>query len=129
MSRKIDAQVEATSSPDISRSLMDLMPHHVPNTSSIQTVVYAPDNEGAFTSSEATATKKGRATGLGGLVAKAEERFIDEQTERMVKEDYEVLDVEGERIALKAEKKRKASPKQKAKTDTQLAEEDGFELI
>lgn len=93
-------------------------------------MIHVPDDEGALHFSEASPTKKGRATGLGGLVEKAEERFLDEQTERMVKEDYEVLDVEGESVVLKAEKKRKGSPKQHAaKTDTQLAEEDGFELI
>jgi hypothetical protein len=49
----------------------------------------------------------------------------------MVKEDYEVLDVEGESVILKTEKKRKASPKQKAaKIETKIVEEDdGFELI
>jgi hypothetical protein len=136
LSRKLDAQMEANSTfSDISSSLLELIPHHALNSSSsIQTAIRASADEGilySFETSGASPTKKGRALGLGGLVEKAEEKFLDEQTERMVKEDYEVLDVEGESVILKTEKKRKASPKQKAaKIETKIVEEDdGFELI
>ena len=135
ISRKLEAQIEAKSNSDISRSLLELMPHHVPNaSSSIQTAVFASNDEGMsypVEYVEASQNKKGRGVGLGGLVEKAEETFLNKQTEQMVKEDYEVLDTEGESIVLKSEKKRKGSPKQKAaKAETKLVEEDeGFELI
>jgi hypothetical protein len=88
----------------------------------------SPFSAGSAVSSPA---KKGQAVGLGDLVGKAEEKFLDEQTERMVKEGYEVLDAEGETVTLKTEKRRKGSPKQKATaTEPKLAEEvDGFEFI
>lgn len=135
VSRKLEAQIEAKSNSDISRSLLELVPHHVPNASTgIQTAVFASGDEGVlypFEYIEASPSKKGRAVGFGGLIEKAEEKFLDKQTEQMVKEDYEVLDTEGESIVLKADKKRKGSPKQKAaKTEMKLVEEDdGFELI
>jgi hypothetical protein len=135
VSRKLEAQIEVKSNSDISRSLLELMPQHVPNaSSSIQTAIFAPGDGGMsypFEYVEASPAKKGRAVGLGGLIDKAEEKFRDKQTEQMVKEDYEVLNAEGESVVLKSEKKRKGSPKQKAATiETKLVEEDdGFELI
>lgn len=133
--RKMEAQIESNSESDISHSLLELLPHHVPNTSpSIQTAVIAPNDDGMSCSSECievSPIKRGRAVGLGGLIEKAEEEFLNKQTELMVKEDYEVLDAEGESVVLKNEKKRKGSPKQKAaKAKTKIVEEDdGFELI
>jgi hypothetical protein len=134
MNRKIEAQVEASADSDISRSMLELLPHDVPNTSfRIQTVIRAPDDDEMVYFTECSSpspVKKGCAVGLGGLIEKAEEEFLDKQTERIVKEDYEVLDADGERVVLKSEKKRKGSPKQKAtKAQTNVEEDDGFELI
>lgn len=138
--RKNEALLEANSakystSSDISQSLLDLVPRYAQNASpSIHTAIRTFVDEGSLLSAGnvvASPTKKGRAVGLGDLVEKAEEKFLDKQTERMVKEDYDVLDVEGESVTLKTEKKRKGSPKQKAAViePEPVVEDDGFELI
>lgn len=111
------------------------MPQHASTaTSGIHTTVRTPSDDGVLTPFEfvgASPAKKGRTVGLGGLIEKAEELFLDKQTELMVKEDYEVLDADGESVVLKSEKKRKGSPKQKAATAEAkpVEEDDGFELI
>lgn len=135
VNRKVEAQVEASAGPDISRSLLGLMPQHDPSIlSSTKTILRAPDDDELIHPLEysiPSPTKKDRAIGLGSLIDKAEAEFLNKQTELMVKEDYEVLDVDGETVVLKTEKKRKNSPKQKAtKAAAELVEEDdGFELI
>jgi hypothetical protein len=75
--------------------------------------------------------EKGRKVDLGGLVEQAEKKFLNQQTERMVKESYEVLDVEGESVVLTGGKKKKGSPKTKAvKFEAKsVDEDDGFELV
>lgn len=110
--------------------MLDLLPRPISSTSfSAQSVRISNGETPEFLEYESP-SRKGRAIGLGGLIEKAEEEFMDKQTELMVKEDYEVLDADGERVVLKNEKKRKASPKQKAAKAEKLAEEDdGFELI
>jgi hypothetical protein len=135
VARKLESQIESSSDPDISHSLLELLPHHIPSTpSNIQTAVFALNDEGmpcSFECIQASPIKRAQAVGLGGLIEKAEEEFLDKQTELMVKEDYEVLDVEGESVVLKGERKHKGSPKQKAaNAKTKIVEEDdGFELI
>lgn len=132
--RKLEATVEANSCPEISRSMLELVPHHTPNNSaSIKIAIHTPGDEEMpypLEYSAVSPTKKGQPMGLGSLIEKAEEKFLNKQTELLVNEDYEVLDVEGESVVLKTEKKRKGSPKQKAKAETKpLEEDDGFELI
>jgi hypothetical protein len=134
MNRKVEAQVEASSDPDISRSFLGLIPQHDPSTSSTKTIIRTPDDDETIHPLEysiPSPTKKGLPIGLGSLIEKAEVEFVNKQTELMVKEDYEVLDADGETVVLKTEKKRKNSPKQKAaKAAPELLEEDdGFELI
>jgi hypothetical protein len=73
----------------------------------------------------------GRKVGLEGLVDKAEQKWMSDQTEKIVRGEYEVLDVEGETTVLK---KGKRSPKQKAIKNQpamvkDVEEDDGFELI
>lgn len=114
--------------------MLEMVPQDVPNISTrIQTVTCTPSNEGIlhpFEYSGVNPTKKGLVIGLGSLIEEAEAKFLDKQTELMIKEDYEVIDTEGESVVLKSEKKRKGSPKQKAKTETKPVEEfEGFELI
>jgi hypothetical protein len=62
----------------------------------------------------------------------AEKKWVMEQTEKMVKGEYEVLDDEGA-ITFLTRKKKKDSPKQKAAKnaakDVLVQEDDGFELI
>jgi len=131
VTRKVDAVLEAkdhTSSP-LSKSLLELLPQHDNNkNSSIRTadsavagVLYSYD----------TKTSPGRPVDLGGLVEQAEAKWKNEQTERMVKGEYEVLDNEGETTVLSKGRGKKGSPKQKVATVTKdvVDEDDGFELI
>lgn len=85
-------------------------------------MLYSFDNKGASPGSEGSKVK------LGRLVEQAEKKWLSEQTDRIVKGEYEVLDAQGETTVLKGRKK---SPKQKAtKTPTKEIEDDeGFELI
>jgi hypothetical protein len=67
------------------------------------------------------------------LVEKAEKRFQSEQTDRIVKGEYEVLDTNGETTGLAGGKgKGKKSPKQRANIvakSERMEEDEGFELI
>ena len=141
MVRKVDAaQIDANehmSSP-LSNSLLELLPQHANNTTtSVQTairdqesgVLYSYDNSGA------SPGVKGRAVGLDSLVEMAEKKWVLEQTEKMVKGEYEVLDAQGETTVLST-KKGKKSPKQKAVKsmpavvkNVEVEEDDEFELI
>lgn len=136
--RKLDATQDANDHDStLSRSLLDLLPTHGNNTSSsIQTTIRAAD-EGIFYSFDnkgKSPGQNGRAVGLGGLVEEAEKKFLAEQTDRLVKGEYEVLDGQGETTIL-GKKGKKGSPKQNAvKTETsivatKLEDDDGFELI
>lgn len=132
LDRKVDAVIEAndTASAHLSKSLLELLPQHVNNVNTpIQIalrnadadtgVLYSYDNKGAARGSVA----------LDGLVEKAEEKWKSEQTDRLVKGEYEVLDNDGEITALKGKKK---SPKQTAamaQTKDFVEEDDDFELV
>jgi hypothetical protein len=138
--RKVDALVDAndhTASP-LSKSLLELLPQHANNNNgAIQTairdhdsgVLYSYDNVGA------SPTAKGRPVGLDSLVEMAEKKWVAEQTDKIVKGEYEVLDAEGETTVLSSKNKKKGSPKQKAvKTmpsvvKNDIEEDDGFELV
>jgi len=139
MVRKVDALVDAnehTSSP-LSRSLLELIPQHTNNTSpSIQTALrdYESGVLYSFDSAGASPGVKGRPVGLDSLVDQAEKKWVMEQTEKIVKGEYEVLDAEGETTVLS--KKKRGSPKQKAiknlpavAKNVNVEEDDGFELI
>lgn len=140
IARKIDAHVEAadkTSHP-LSRSLLDLLPTHYNNTSpSIATAIMNTGDEGVLYSFDRTDTPSNRVD-LGGLVDLAEQRWVSEQTEKIVRGEYEVLDAEGETV-LQRQRGRK-SPRSKALSRTrgdskakthksEPLEDDGFELI
>ncbi|TVY16339.1 hypothetical protein LARI1_G006614 [Lachnellula arida] len=131
LDRKVDASLEVNdhATSTLSKSLFDLLPQHANNTNgSIQTalrdvsgdagVIYSFDNKASPSGSVA----------LGNLVEKAEKKWMNEQTERIVQGEYEVLDGEGETTVLKGKKK---SPKQKAAKilAQDVVEDDGFELI
>ncbi|KAF5878212.1 uncharacterized protein Bfra_000377 [Botrytis fragariae] len=140
IARKIGAHVEAadkTSNP-LSRSLLDLLPTHYNNTSpSIATAIMNTGDEGVLYSFDRTDTPSNRVD-LGGLVDLAEQRWVNEQTEKIVRGEYEVLDAEGETV-LQRQRGRK-SPRSKALSRTrgdskakthksEPLEDDGFELI
>lgn len=139
VSAKIEAHFESQSSP-LSNSLLELLPTHINNTSSqISTtntsakdaeVLYSFDNKGP------SPVEKCRNVELGGLVEKAEKKWVEAQTERIVKGEYEVLDGEGETTVLTSKGKSKKSPKQKAALKNAHVvkgldgeEDDGFELV
>jgi hypothetical protein len=135
---KVSAIVESndhTASP-LSKSLLELLPQHTNNTHSpIQTlirtnsttdaeVLYSFDNRGP------SPGDKGRVVDLGGLVELAEQKWVSEQTDRIVKGEYEVLDNTGEKTVLKG--KKRGSPKQRATpvvVKSVANEDEGFELI
>lgn len=141
--RKIDALNDANyhSTTPLSKSLLDLLPQHGNNTqSAISTALHESSPDIGVLYSYDRSTTPGNAVDLGGLVELAEKKWVNEQTERMVKGEYEVLDNEGETTVLASSGKgkgRKGSPKQKAaKTPTTTAivqrvvdEDDDFELI
>jgi hypothetical protein len=121
----------------LSKSLLELLPQHANNTQSpIQTMIrtnsasdaeilYSFDNKGP------SPGDKGRAVDLGGLVELAEQKWASEQTDRIVKGEYEVLDNEGEKTVIHKGKKR-GSPKQRSTpvvVKSVVDEDDGFELI
>jgi hypothetical protein len=136
---KVSAVVESndhTASP-LSKSLLELLPQHANNTKSpIQTMIrtnsisdaeilYSFDNKGP------SPGDNGRTVDLGGLVELAEQKWVSEQTERIVKGEYEVLDNEGEKTVISKGKKR-GSPKQRATPEvvkSVVNEDDEFELI
>lgn len=137
--KKVDAAIDANDiTSAMSKSLVELLPTHVNNTqSAIQIalresaadaeILYSFDNKGPSPSSQ------GRNIDLGGLVDIAEQKWANEQTDRIVKGEYEVLDHEGEVVPMRKSKK---SPKQKAVKITsvvlksvEVEEDDGFQLI
>lgn len=116
---KVDALVDANdhTSSVLSKSLLELLPQHANNTNSpIHTairsatdadILYSFDNKGP------SPGVAGRKVDLGNLVEIAEQKWVAEQTEKMIKGEYEVLDNFGETTVLASKKKNK-SPKQKA---------------
>lgn len=138
--RKVDALQDAQEHVDttLSKSLLDLLPSHVNNTNSaIRTAIRSADGEifYSFDNKGKSPGQKGREVDLGGLVEQAEKKFMSEQTERIVKGEYEVIDGEGETTILPGKKAKKGSPKQRAvKTEasvvaSKLEDDDGFELV
>ncbi|CZR64183.1 uncharacterized protein PAC_14080 [Phialocephala subalpina] len=119
LAHKADALVDANdhASSALSKSLLELLPQHVNNTNSaIQTairsttdadILYSFDNKGP------SPGVAGRKVDLGNLVEIAEQKWVAEQTEKIIKGEYEVLDNYGETTVLASKNKNK-SPKQKA---------------
>jgi hypothetical protein len=143
IAHKVDAHFEATdhTSSPLSKSLLELLPQHANNTDSpIQTAIResAADAEilYSFDSRGPSPSDRGRKVELGGLVEKAEKKWVAEQTERIVRGEYEVLDESGETTILNGRGKGKKSPKQRALKNQPAAvrgmdgdEDDGFELL
>lgn len=131
VARKTDAHFEANDSP-LSRSLLELLPQHSNNTDSpIQTALRSPDSEilYSFDNKGPSPSDAGIKVVLEGLVEKAEQKWVAEQTEKIIRGEYEVLDGRGETTSLR---KGKRSPKQKAAKQTvvkDIEEDDGFELV
>ena len=143
LDRKVDAILDVndhTNSP-LSKSLLELLPQHANNANpSIQTLVRESNDAGvlySYDSNIASPGVRGREVDLGGLVEMAEKKWVSEQTDRIVKGEYEVLDKEGETTMLSTGKgKKRGSPKQKAVKNmpavvknVEAEEDDGFELV
>jgi len=131
LDRKVDASIEANdhTASTLSKSLLELLPQHANNTnSSIQTALRDVNGDAGAIYSFDNKASPGSSVALGNLVEKAEKKWMSEQTERIVKGEYEVLDKEGETTVLKGKKK---SPKQKAAKNLaqDVEEDDGFELV
>jgi hypothetical protein len=114
----------------LSNSLLDLLPKNARTDSSGIDIAHA-ETLYSFDNAGPSPNEFGRKVGLEGLVEKAEKKWVSEQTEKIVRGEYEVLDEEGETTTFKKGKK---SPKQKAiKTQPAVLKEaeddDGFELI
>ncbi|KAF8851509.1 hypothetical protein BDZ45DRAFT_750619 [Acephala macrosclerotiorum] len=113
---KADALVDANdhTTSVLSKSLLELLPQHANNTNSpIQTAVRDADILYSFDNKGPSPSAAGRKVELGNLVEIAEQKWVAEQTEKIVKGEYEVLDNYGETTMLASKKKNK-SPKQKA---------------
>lgn len=82
-------------------------------------ILYSFDNKGPSPTAKATKVE------LGSLIEQAEQKWIAEQTEKIVRGEYEVLDAQGEKTILG---KKRASPKQKSVKVVE-DEDDGFELV
>jgi len=68
--------------------------------------------------------------GLGGLIEKAEERFREKETIRLVKSEYEVLDGEGEKEVLSFKRGgRKERGSGGVVAGGVVDEEDDYELV
>ncbi|TVY49406.1 hypothetical protein LOCC1_G001043 [Lachnellula occidentalis] len=131
LDRKVDASLEVNDHTTyaLSKSLFDLLPQHVNNTNtSIQIALRDVGGDAGAIYSFDNKASPGGSVALGNLVEQAEKKWMSEQTERIVKGEYEVLDGEGETTVLKGKKR---SPKQKATKilAQDVIEDDGFELI
>ncbi|KAH8802754.1 hypothetical protein F5884DRAFT_681619 [Xylogone sp. PMI_703] len=134
---KVDAREQDGSA--LSNSLLDLLPQYTSASSrSVQTAILARGESDAsifysYENKVASPGPSGRQVDLGSLVELAEKKWVNEQTEKIVHGEYEVLDNEGETTVLSRGKGKK-SPRQRAakgapaKTDD-VIEVDGFELI
>ena len=131
VAQKSDAHFDSRDGP-LSRSLLELLPQHSNNTNSpIHTAIRSSDSEilYSFDNKGPSPSDNGIKVVLEGLVEKAEQKWVAEQTEKIVRGEYEVLDGQGETTVLR---KGKRSPKQKAAKQIAIVEaeeDDGFELI
>lgn len=136
---KVDAIIDANDfTSQLSKSLLELLPSHSNNA---QSAIHTAIRESAdaqilysFDSKGPSPSGKGVDIDLGGLVDIAEKKWANEQTDRILKGEYEVLDHDGETTVL-GKGKYKKSPKQKAAKpihtakNTDPEDDDGFELI
>ncbi|KAM3064937.1 hypothetical protein ACMFMG_011235 [Clarireedia jacksonii] len=126
--RQTDAYLEAAevSSNPLSKSLLDLLPDHYNG-------IGAHGDEGVLYSFDRTDSPPNKVD-LGGLVELAEKKWVNEQTDKIIKGEYEVLDAQGEVVTAGRGKGRK-SPRQRAfkvqatPAANLLDDDDDFELI
>lgn len=135
--RKVDANGSSKDhvGTSLSRSVLELLPQHANNKNTairttsgddfaIPGILYSFDTKGS------SPNDSGRQVDLGGLVEQAERKWKSEQTEKIIKGEYEVLDNDGETTFLSKSRGKKGSPKNQAPVVVNdVLEDDGFELI
>lgn len=112
-SRKTDALVQAAEG-SLSKSLLELLPEGKDGGSGADGVVYSFDAE----------SSPKLAVGLDKLIEGAEERYRSKETDKLVRMEYEILDVAGETVKIG-----KRSPKTKAVQKGGALEDDDYELV
>jgi len=128
VNRKQDALREITypDSKSLSRSLADLLP-------STSTSIPINKNEAADAGVLYSFDKKSSPSdtvGLGGLIERAEQRFREKETIKLVKSEYEVLDSDGEKEVLrKGRKDRSGGGSAMVMTAGAFDEDDDYELV
>ncbi|KAF2723162.1 hypothetical protein K431DRAFT_292879 [Polychaeton citri CBS 116435] len=92
-----------------------------------QTTSPAPDASVMYSFDAAKGPSQGSQI-LNLALAKAEERFKDKETVRLVKTEYDVLDAEGDTVGIQPGKKskRKAKP---GSTKSQAADDEEYEFV
>ncbi|PQE15230.1 hypothetical protein CJF32_00007878 [Rutstroemia sp. NJR-2017a WRK4] len=128
--RQTDAYLEAAevSSNPLSKSLLDLLPLYDHYNG-----MGPHGDEGVLYSFDRTDSPPNRVD-LGGLVELAEKKWVNDQTEKIIKGEYEVLDAQGEVVPAGRGKGRKsprtrASKVQATPAAKVLDDDDDFELI
>lgn len=135
----MDAHFDSQEQSTLSNSLLDLLPINNPSPPSQHSpIILATQNFTAsvddpilynFDNKGPSPGVRGTNVELEGLVELAEKKWAAEQTEKIVRGEYEVLDLNGEEIKRKGKK----SPKQRAARSEIIVKEneddDGFELV
>jgi hypothetical protein len=86
-----------------------------------------PDADILYSFDAPTAPRE--AVGLDNLVEKAEKEFMSREIDRIVRNEYEILDESGEVKTMTKGKGKKGSPRQQAKAVETEEDEDDWEEI
>lgn len=125
LTRKKDNILEVRSaSPSLSQSLGDLAPTSPADPRN-------PPADGGVLYSFDAPTAPRKSIGLDNLVEKAERDFLSRETDKIVRNEYEILDESGEIKAMTKGKgkSKKGSPRQRAKVVATNEDEDDWEQI
>lgn len=118
LTRKQDNILEVRSAgPFLSQSLGDLIP-----TSPAESRNPPADADVLYSFDAPTAPRK--SIGLDSLVEKAERDFLSRETDKIVRNEYEILDESGEIKVMTKGKGKKGSPRQRAKVVATNEDED-----
>jgi len=125
LTRKSDALRDAKSedSKSLSRSLADLLP----STATAVPIEKNKATEGDILYSFDKKNSPSDSVNLGGLIAAAEKKFQEKQTDKLVRKEYEVLDVNGEKETRKS--KRAAVGATKSVAVVTLDDDEDYELV
>jgi hypothetical protein len=121
IARKKDALKEVSSGSSLSRSVTDLLPS--PSTSTRTSSI----DSGVLYSFDAPSTPR-KVVGLNSLVEKAEKEWQSRETDKIVRDEYEILDESGETKIMTKGKGKKGSPRLRAQVVV-VEDEDDWETI